>query len=80
MSTPRFIKLSNGVIFKLDAVRMVARRDLNEYSVVLEGTTNMPRANADDVEFIEAQLDIVAMPGRLAVPLEEIKTKLAVAD
>lgn len=74
MSSPRFIKLSNGVCFSLDAVRLIARKEINEYVVVLEGTGVQPRADANDVEFMESLFTIEQ------APVPELKTKLAIAD
>lgn len=81
MSNPRYIKLRNGVTFDLASVRMIARKDLNEYSIILEGTGIMPRADADDVEFMESLMNITVAPEpapKLTVP--EIKTKLAISE
>lgn len=83
MSSPRLIKLRNGVVFDIDAIRLIARKDLNEYNIVLEGTGVMPRADADDVEFIEKQFDLIMAPPTpigegVAVP--SLKTKLAVEE
>jgi len=84
MSNPRLIKLSNGVTFKLDAVRLIARKDLNEYIVVLEGTNVQPRATADDVAFIESLFDITQQPEKVPEPAIAIPPlppmKLAVVD
>lgn len=63
MSNPQFIKLpSNGVTFALNALRIIARKDLNQYLLVIEGTSTMPHATGTDVEFIESQLTILKMP------------------
>lgn len=84
MSKPHLIKLRNGVMFRLEDVRLIARKDLNQYNIVLEGMQAMPQADGNDVEFIESLCDISVAPEpkKIAAPLEEREpvTRLALTE
>ena len=77
MSSPRFIKLRNGVVFDLNSVRMIVRKDLNDYNIVLADSAIMPRADIGDVEFMESLMDLNIAPVK-EEPLPA--SRLAVAE
>jgi hypothetical protein len=78
MSNPRFIKLRNGVLFRLEDVRLISRKDLNQYNVVLDGLPMAPQADGYDVAFLETQMEVLTTPTPLRI--EEPTSKLQLAE
>lgn len=81
MSSPRFIKLSNGVIFDLNQVKVIFRKDINEHAVVIDGVALTPRADAGDVEFMESLLQPLSAPEKPAVAIPPLPpSRLAIVE
>ncbi len=72
MSKPKFVKLSNGVIFALEDVQVIARQGINEYHVIMRGCPHAPRAEAHDVQ------KIVELLGEEIAVFEETKDAPAI--
>ena len=66
-SNPRFMKLHNGVIFNLDKLVMIARHELNEFQVIVDGCPAIAKADLHDVDAIEKILG----PDLMVVTIEE---------
>lgn len=76
----RYIKLVNGIIFNVDDIAMIARKELNEYMIFIKGVTaTAANANGNDLDAIIALLgdNITIVEKPAEVPL---KTKLEIVD
>lgn len=58
---PRLIKLTNGAILDANKIVAIARQELNEYFIILDQCPVQPKANLDDVAWLEGYLNIVAV-------------------
>ena len=56
-----FIKLPNGVIFNASKVVVIARQDINDYIMVLEGCPVNPKMDLAAVEMVEKLLDVTVL-------------------
>lgn len=72
----RYIKLGNGATFVLDRVACIVRKDINQYVILLDETPVTINADLNDVEAIEAQLDLI----RVEKKEEVLKTRLETDD
>lgn len=53
----KLVMISNGAIFDAERVNLIARQDLNEYVISVDGIGGM-KANLDDVTALKKFLDI----------------------
>ena len=73
-----FLKISNGAIFDLDKVLLVARKDIGQYMIFIEGMLpHSVNADGNDVEAIEKALGdkLIVAPRAPDLP----KSKLEIA-
>ena len=63
----KYVKLINGVIFKLEDLKMIVKQDLNDYRVILENCPTMAVATGDDVEQLEKLLNLEVLNVKPAI-------------
>lgn len=74
----KFIKLSNGAIFAIEKITLVARKDIGQFMIFLDGLTGgSVNADVNDFEAIQAALgeDLIIVP---SAPPVEIKSRLEI--
>ena len=74
----RYMKLGNGAIFDLDAVQVIARKELNSYVIVLSQCPLTINADGNDVDAIQKILGDVFVVEKKEETMP--KSKLEIVD